>query len=104
MCNSRFPIAPSPPPPTPPPPPSPSPFAHTRASSPSPIHSTRLTFGLQHTGQSSTYSCSPPPDTSIGITTLSPQLGQTYAPSSPALTRFLFLFRRSILPAYHAPF
>ena len=36
--------------------------AQTRGDSPSPKNSTCTTFGLQQTGQSSTYSCSLPPD------------------------------------------
>src|SRR5690349_7351754 len=56
--------------------------AHTRGGSPSSKNSTWITLGLQHTGQSSTYSCSLPADTSSGMTISSPQLGQVYAPSS----------------------
>src|ERR1700687_2883358 len=49
--------------------------AHTRTS-PSSSISTRITFGRQQTGQSSTYSCLDPADRSIGATISSPQESQ----------------------------
>jgi len=61
--------------------------AQTRGGSSSPKNSTRMTLGLQQTGQSSTYCCSPPPVRSSGMTIRSPHVGQTYAPSSAAYGR-----------------
>src|SRR5262245_1125920 len=51
-----------------------------------------MTLGLQHTGQSSTYRWSAPPDGSTGITIRYQQDGQTYAPSSLDRRRFFFRF------------
>src|SRR5688500_16485227 len=61
--------------------------AQTRGDSPSPNSSTCTMFGLQQTGQSSTYCCSSPCERSTGTTIRSPQVGQTYAPSSAARPR-----------------
>ena len=50
--------------------------AHVRGGSPSSRNSTWMMFGLQQTGQSSTYFCSEPPEGSTGTTICSPQVGQ----------------------------
>jgi hypothetical protein len=58
---------------------------------------TRL--GLQQTGQSSTYSCSVPPEGSSGMTICSPQIGQTYEPSS--IGRRCFFLRFFFMPIFY---
>ncbi len=56
--------------------------AQTRGRSSSPKNSTWMVFGLQHTGQSSPYSCSSPAERSNGTMICSPQVGQVYEYSS----------------------
>jgi hypothetical protein len=70
--------------------------AHTRAGSPTSKNSTWITLGLQQIGQSSTYRCSLPLEGSSGMMIDSPQVGQTYRPSSRERRRFpLRFFTRS---------
>ena len=66
--------------------------AHTPGALPGSKNSTWTTLGLQQTGQSSTYRCSMPPEGSSGMTICSPQVGQTYNPSSFGRRCFFFRF------------
>src|SRR5690242_6908005 len=58
-----------------------------------------MMFGLQQTGQSSTYCCSAPAEGSSGMTMSSPHDGQVYRPSSRARFEVDFLFRRLLIKA-----